>query len=294
LHFALTPDRYTSVVRVLYRVLVLNLAVAIAKIVLGYSTGAVSVLSDGFHSLTDSASNVVALVGVSIARLPPDANHPYGHRKYETIASVGILMFLLIVLLEVVSAAIDRLTTAAVPKVYPEGIAVMTITLLVNLVVMNYELRQGHRLKSEVLLADAMHTRSDVLTSVTVIAALIGVSFGYPLLDPIAALFVAAFIGRACWEIAQGASRILSDEVAIAENEVRAVVQTVPEVIGCHQIRTRGSADHVFVDMHIWLNGEMRLDEAHTASHVVKDKLMARYPQIADVVIHIEPPPPAQ
>jgi len=193
-----------------------------------------------------------------------------------------------------VTAAIDRLMTGAIPRVYPEGIGVMTVTLVVNLVVMNYELRQGHRLKSEVLLADAMHTRSDVLTSVTVIAALIGVALGYPLMDPIAALLVAAFIGHACWEIAQGASRILSDEVAIAEDEVRAVVQTVPEVIGCHQIRTRGSADHVFVDMHIWLNGEMRLDDAHTASHVVKDKLMARYPQIADVVIHIEPPPTAQ
>jgi cation diffusion facilitator family transporter len=287
----LPADRYTAIVHVLNRVLVLNLAVAVAKIVLGYATGAVSVLSDGFHSLTDSASNVVALIGVSVARRPPDANHPYGHRKYETIASVGILLFLIIVLLEVVTAAIDRLMTVAVPKVYPEGIAVMIITLLVNIVVMKYELRQGHRLNSEVLLADAKHTRSDVLTSVTVIAALIGVSLGYPVLDPIAGLVVAAFIGQACWEIAQGASRILSDEIVIAEDEVRAVVQTVPEVIGCHQIRTRGSADHVFVDMHIWLNGDMRLVDAHSASHVVKDKLMARYPQIADVVIHIEPPP---
>jgi cation diffusion facilitator family transporter len=289
----LNGDRYTSVVRVLYQVLVLNLAVAVAKIVLGYLTGAVSVLSDGFHSLTDSASNVVALVGVSVARRPPDANHPYGHRKYETIASLGILLFLIIVLLEVVSAAVDRFMTGTVPRVYPEGIGVMSITLLVNLFVMNYELRQGYRLKSEVLLADAKHTRSDVLTSVTVIAALVGVSLGYPVLDPLAALLVAGFIGHACWEIAQGASRILSDEVAIAEDDVRAVVQTVPEVLGCHQIRTRGSADHVFVDMHIWLNGEMRLDAAHAASHVVKDKLMARYPQIADVVIHIEPPPGA-
>ena len=293
MQLALTSDRYSSIVRVLNRVLVLNLAVAVAKIVLGYATGAVSVLSDGFHSLTDSASNVVALVGVSVARLPPDANHPYGHRKYETIASVGILLFLIIVLLEVVTAAIDRLMTNSVPKVYPEGIGVMTVTLFVNILVMKYELRQGHLLNSEVLLADAKHTRSDVLTSVTVIAALIGVSLGYPILDPIAGLVVAGFIGQACWEIAQGASRILSDEVVIAEDEVRAVVQTVPEVIGCHQIRTRGSADHVFVDMHIWLNGDMRLVDAHTASHVVKDKLMARYPQIADVVIHIEPPPPS-
>jgi cation diffusion facilitator family transporter len=80
------PDRYSEVTRVLYRVLFLNLAVAIAKIVLGYATGAVSIVSDGFHSLTDSASNVVALVGISVARQPPDANHPYGHRKYETMA----------------------------------------------------------------------------------------------------------------------------------------------------------------------------------------------------------------
>jgi cation diffusion facilitator family transporter len=288
----LPPDRYTSVVSVLYKVLVLNLAVAIAKIALGYVTGAVSVLSDGFHSLTDSASNVVALVGVSIARRPPDKNHPYGHRKYETIASVGILLFLIIVLVEVVTAAIDRLMTGSVPKVFPEGIGVMAVTLVVNLVVMRYELRQGRELKSEVLLADAKHTRSDVLTSLTVIAALLGVSMGHTLLDPLAALFVAGFIGHACWEIAQSASRILSDEIVMAEDQVQAVVQTVPEVLGCHQIRTRGSADHVFVDLHVWLDGRMRLADAHATSHVVKDKLMARFPQIVDVVIHIEPPPP--
>jgi cation diffusion facilitator family transporter len=162
---------------------------------------------------------------------------------------------------------------------------------MVNIAVLNYEMRRGRELNSEVLLADAKHTRSDVLTSATVIAALIGVALGYPLLDPLAALLVAGFIGHACWEIAQGASRILSDQIVIDEDDVRAVVRSVPQVIGCHQIRTRGAADHVFVDMHIWLDGGMRLEDAHTASHVVKDKLMARYPQIADVVIHIEPPP---
>jgi cation diffusion facilitator family transporter len=287
----LSDDRYASVVRVLYRVLFLNLAVAFAKIALGYLTGAVSVLSDGFHSLTDSASNVVALVGVSVARRPPDRNHPYGHRKYETMASLGILVFLVIVLIEVVTAAFDRFRTGAVPKVFPEGIGVMVVTLAVNLVVVRYELRHGRMLKSEVLLADAKHTRSDVLTSGTVIAALIGVSFGYPLLDPLAALLVAGFIAHACWAIAQEASRILADEIVIAEDDVREVVQMVPDVLGCHHIRTRGSADHVFVDLHIWLKGDTPLEAAHATSHVVKDKLMARFPQIVDVVIHIEPPP---
>jgi cation diffusion facilitator family transporter len=284
-------DRYESVVRVLYRVLFLNLAVAFAKIALGYFTGAVSVLSDGFHSLTDSASNVVALVGVSVARRPPDKNHPYGHRKYETMASLGILVFLVIVLVEVLSAAIDRFRSGSVPKVFPEGIGIMVVTLIVNMIVVRYELREGRRLQSEVLLADAKHTRSDVLTSVTVIAALIGVWFGYTTLDATAAIIVAGFIGYACWEIAQGASRILSDEIVLAEGEIRRVVESVPDVLGCHQIRTRGPADYVFVDLHLWLPGKTPLESAHATSHVVKDRIMSRFPQVADVVIHIEPPP---
>ena len=119
---------------------------------------------------------------------------------------------------------------------FPEGIVVMTATLVINVLVVRYELRAGRRLNSDVLRADAMHTRSDVLTSVAVLGALLGVWWGYPLLDPIAAVLVSAFIGRAAWEIAQQASRILSDEIVIAEDDVRAVVRSMTEVLGCHQI----------------------------------------------------------
>jgi cation diffusion facilitator family transporter len=287
------PDRYSDVTRVLYRVLFLNLAVAVVKIILGYSTGAVSIVSDGFHSLTDSASNVVALVGVSIARQPPDDKHPYGHRKYETMASLGILVFLVVVLVEVLTAAADRFVNVGTPRVFPAGIGVMALTLIVNLWVVRYEMREGRRLKSEVLRADARHTRSDVLTTGAVLGALLGVWWGYPLLDPMAALLVAGFIGHACWGIAQEASRILADEVVLPEDQVRAVVQSVPEVLGCEKIRTRGSADYAFLDLHLWLNGRTSLDEAHAMSHVVKDRLMTKFPQLVDVVIHIEPPPAA-
>ena len=287
----LRTDRDTAVVSVLYRVLLVNLAVAAVKIALGYATGAVSILSEGFHSLTDSASNVVALVGVSVARRPPDRNHPYGHRKYETMASVGILVFLIVVLLEVLTAAFDRLLNGGTPRVFPEGIGVMAVTLVINVFVVRYELRQGSRMQSEVLKADAMHTRSDVLTSAAVLGALIGVWWGFPFLDPLAALLVAAFIGHAGWAIAKDASRILSDEIVIAEEDVQAVVRSVPEVLGCEKIRTRGSADHAFMDLHVWLDRQTPLEEAHATSHVVKDKLMSRFPQLVDVVIHIEPPP---
>ena len=284
-------DRYAEVNTVLYRVLFLNLAVALAKIILGYYTGAVSILSDGFHSLTDSASNVVALIGISIARQPPDAEHPYGHRKYETMASLGILVFLVVVLVEVLTAAADRLVNGGTPSVFPEGIGLMALTLVVNLWVVAYEMREGRRLKSEVLRADAKHTRSDVLTTGAVLGALMGVWWGYPLLDPMAALLVAGFIGHACWSIAQEASRILADEIVLPEEHVREVVQSVPEVLGCEKIRTRGSADYAFLDLHLWLNGNMSLQDAHATSHVVKDRLMTKFPQLVDVVIHIEPPP---
>lgn len=284
-------DRYSEVTKVLYRVLFLNLAVALVKIVLGYATGAVSIFSDGFHSLTDSASNVVALVGVSVARRPPDEEHPYGHRKYETMASLGILIFLVVVLVEVLTAAADRFVNGGSPRVFPEGIALMTLTLIVNLWVVAYEMREGRRLKSELLRADAKHTRSDVLTTGAVLGALIGVWWGYPLLDPMAALLVAGFIGHACWSIAQEASRILADEIVLPEAQVRAVVQSVPEVLGCEKIRTRGSADYAFLDLHLWLNGSTPLERAHATSHIVKDRLMTKFPQLADVVIHIEPPP---
>jgi cation diffusion facilitator family transporter len=290
LHFALT-DRYSAVSRVLFLVLWVNLAVAIAKIALGYLTGAVSILSDGFHSLTDSASNVVALVGVAIARRPPDANHPYGHRKFETMASVGILVFLILVLVQVLSASVDRFLNGGSPRVFPEGIGLMVATLAINLAVVSYELREARRLGSEVLRADAKHTRSDVLTSIAVLGALFGVWFGYPLLDPLAALFVAGFIGHACWSIAREASGILSDQMVIAEEDVRTVVQSVTGVLGCEKIRTRGAADHAFLDLHLWLDGATPLQDAHATSHIVKDRLMTRFPQLADVVIHIEPPP---
>lgn len=284
-------SRSSEVSTVLYRVLFLNLIVAAAKIALGLSTGAVSVLSDGYHSLTDTASNVVGIIGVHVAGAPPDEDHPYGHRKFETMASLGILIFLILVLQEVLSAAWQRFRTGGEPVVTPLTFVVMGGTFLVNLGVVFYERRAGWRLQSEVLMADAHHTTSDLLTSATVIVALIGVQFGYLWLDPVAALVVAVFIGYACWEIFMSTSGILADRFVIPEEQIREVVRTVPEVIGSHHIRTRGSADFVFLDLHIWMDADMSLDQAHSLSHVVKDRLMSRFPQIKDAIIHIEPPP---
>ena len=283
--------RYVQVSTVLRRVLALNVGVAVAKVAFGWTTGSISILSDGLHSFTDSASNVVALVGVRLASRPADDDHPYGHRKFETLASVGILLFLLLVMVQVLMAAVTRLRDGGSPHVSLASFVVMGVTAVVNVVVVAYERRAGRALVSEVLMADARHTTSDILTSLTVIVALAGVWAGYPEADAIAALVVAVFIGYACWGIFDETSRILGDRVVIAESDVSDVVRAVPGVLGCHHIRTRGSADHVFLDLHVWMAGEMPLVEAHALSHVVKDRVMARFPQIKDAVIHIEPPP---
>jgi len=286
-------SRYSDVRTVLIRIFFLNLLVALAKILFGHATGTISILSDGYHSLTDGASNIAALVGLRVAGKPPDANHPYGHRKFETIAAGVIALFLLIIMVEVAQAAIARLRSGGAPQVTPLSFAVMLVTLTINIAVVRYERRAGERLSSELLLADARHTQSDVLTSCAVIGALAGTAAGIPLLDPAAALIIVGFIGYAGFEIARDATRILSDEMVISEEDIRAVVEHVPHVLGCHHIRSRGTPDHVFLDLHVWMDGAMPLIDAHAVSHTVKDLLMERYPQIADAIIHIEPPPAA-
>jgi cation diffusion facilitator family transporter len=267
-------------------------AVAAAKIAFGYASGAISILSDGFHSLTDAASNVVGLVGIHAAGQPPDEDHPYGHRKYETVAAAVLTVFLLLLFVEVLRNAFNHLSGRIAPQaITAASFVVMLVTVGVNLFVVRYESREAGRLGSEVLMADATQTRGDVWSSLTVIVALAGARLGWPILDPLAALVVAGFIGWAGYQIATATTRILSDRMVIAESDLEQVVLSVPGVLGCHHIRTRGTSDHVFLDLHVWLPPDMHLRDAHALSHVVKDRVIARYPQIADAIIHIEPPP---
>jgi len=162
----LVQARYKAVARVLIRVLVLNLGVAVAKIGFGYVSGAVSVLSDGFHSLIDASSNVIGLIGIRAASQPPDEDHPYGHRKYETVASNAFIGFTALVMLEVLRNAFNHLTGRTAAHAISTGnFVVMTVTVGVNLIVIWYETREAKRLSSEMLLADALQTRADVWSS---------------------------------------------------------------------------------------------------------------------------------
>ena len=187
--------RIRSVRLVLWVILGLNLAVAAAKYFYGLASGSISMQADGFHSLFDGTSNVIGLIGLAVAIRPPDRDHPYGHAKYETYAAAVIGAMLLLAAWKVGSVALARLTGGGEPPRIDAGsFVVMIATLVVNIGVATWERRMGKKLRSELLIADASHTGSDILVSVGVLVGLVAVRLGWPLADPLLALLVAAAI----------------------------------------------------------------------------------------------------
>src|SRR5688572_6291406 len=227
--------------RVLGQVLGFNLLVAAAKIAVGMMTGSISMIADGFHSTMDGFSNIIGLVGSTVANQPPDENHPYGHQKYETFATLSIGLLLLVTSWKVLQGIFTRLTDNTTPEVTTLSFAVMIITLLINLGVAWYEKKQGQRLNSSLLLADAAHTRSDIFVSLSVLASLLAVQWGWAWLDLVVALLIVLTIGRTGWRIVRQASETLADRVAVDASLVEEIALSVEGVQSCHKIRSRGS-----------------------------------------------------
>lgn len=278
-----------AVRRVLWITLALNLAVAAAKLAVGVLVRSISMVADGFHSLTDSASNVAGLVGISAAARPPDEDHPYGHRRFETLAALLIGGLLALTAWEVFKSALERLTTGTTPQATPLSFVVMGTTMAVNWAVSTYERRRGETLGSQLLLADATHTRSDIYTSFAVLASLGATRAGFPQLDLLAALVITAFIGRAAFGILRENAMVLADAAVLPREEVARVAQAVPGVESVHKIRTRGHPRAAHADLHVQVRADLRLDQAHVIGHMVSDRLR-RELGIRDVVVHVEPP----
>ena len=245
-------ERMRSIRRVLWVILVLNLAVAAAKYVYGLMSGSASMQADGIHSVFDSAGNVVGLVGIALAARPADDSHPYGHAKFETYASLVIGVLLLLAAFEVGSSAVGKLVSGVyTAEVTPVSFIVMVGTLAVNIGVTTYERRCAKRLKSEVLAADANHTLSDALVSIGVIVGLAAVALGFPMADPIMALVVTVAILATAYDVFKHALATLSDHARIPDKDVRVVAMGVPGVQDAHHIRTRGTEGEVYADLHV-------------------------------------------
>lgn len=281
--------RMREIARVLWVILILNLIVSLAKLFYGARVGAVALTADGLHSLLDASGNVVALVGIFAARRPPDANHPYGHRKYETFAALGVAGLMILGCFEIASVALQRLQHPHVPQVTLESFVVLSLTLVINLLVVAVERREGRRLQSELLLADAAHTSSDVFATLLVFASFGAARLHIAFADVAASVLIIGLILHAGFRIVKGTLSTLSDERRIAPDLVEAAALEDDDVLEAHNVRSRGPDDDIHVDLHILVDPSMPIAGAHAVGHRVERRLRERWPGLTDVVVHVEP-----
>lgn len=288
-----TSDEYKNGVRrVLLLTLILNIIVVVGKLIAGTIAGSLSVISDAIHSSVDSINNIVGLAVMKFATAEPDETHPYGHAKFETLGAFAIAGFLFVTCYQIGLSAINRIFGAEGPK--PEvtylTIGVMVVTIFVNIFVTVYEHREGKRLASDFLVADAIHTRSDVLVSLSVLAGLFLIKMGFYWLDPVVSLGVAAFIAWNGYQIFKATIPVLVDAAPMPAERIAELVHSVPGVHSVHDIRSRSHGGEIYVEMHLHVAEEVERD--HIASHAITEQIEQRLEMEfghVTATIHVEP-----
>lgn len=282
-------ERFLAIRTILVQILVLNWLVAALKITVGLIFGVMSMVADGFHSFSDGTSNVIGLVGITLASQPKDEDHPYGHRKIETFTALGISMLLLLVCYEIFRSALERFRHPVTPRADPLTFIVMALTLAINIWVVYYEQKKGKELKSTILLSDALHTRTDIFVSLMVVFSLFSVRLGFPMIDLFASLLIIVIILFAAGQILRNVYDVLVDKAVVDHRKIEALLLAHPDIKQCHKVRSRGPEDDVHVDLHISVDPKMSVGDSHKLSHALQEELKAKVPGVTDVFIHIEP-----
>ncbi|MDX2029063.1 MAG: cation diffusion facilitator family transporter [Blastocatellia bacterium] len=287
-------DYHRGIQRVLLLTLLLNLIVVVGKLIAGFMAGSLSVISDAIHSSVDSLNNIVGLVVMRFATAEADDDHPYGHGKFETLAAFVIAGFLFVTCYQLGGSALQRLFRgqAAAPEITSLTIGVMVATILVNIIVTVYEQREGNRLKSDFLIADAIHTRSDVVVSVSILIGLLFVRRGYVWLDSVLTLLVAVVIAWNGYKIFKATVPILVDAAPVPAHRIADIVENVPGVHSVHDIRSRGRAGEMFIEMHLHISPEIEHDHvrAHEVTEIIEQRLEQEFGRVR-TTIHVEPTP---
>ena len=284
-----SSDKQNRVRRVLVATMIANLSVAAAKVIIGLLSRSLAMVSDGIHSSLDATSNVIGLVSTSIAARPPDADHPYGHRRFETLASMLIGGVLMLTAWEIGKNSFHRLTTGTQPEITPLSFAVMIGTIVVNLLVWYFERRAGKQLKSEFLQADAEHTRSDIFVSLTVLASLVAVRLGWGWVDAAAALGVVIFIVVAAWSIVKRAVDVLVDRAPLEPEAVRQIAEQVAGIQEVTRIRSRGADDDIHLDIGVRVAAPMTTSQSEVVAREVRTQLRDAFDGVRDIQVTFIP-----
>ncbi|MDP8230482.1 MAG: cation diffusion facilitator family transporter [Candidatus Gorgyraea atricola] len=282
-------DKFVKIRRILILILALNWLVALSKVVYGLLTKCASMTADGVHSFGDGMSNIIGLVGIWAASKPIDDDHPYGHKKFETFATLGIAVILFLAAIEIFREAILRVSRPVVPDVTSLSFIIILATMTVNIFVMRYEHRRGQDLSSDILICDSLHTKSDILASMAVLVTLVSIKAGFAFLDTIVASVIALLIAKSGIDILKKSSNVLCDANVLAKSKIANIVNGIPGVKSVHKIRTRGRSDDIHADLHVIIDADMHVDDAHKLSHKIESILKEKIPGMTDVIVHLEP-----
>lgn len=280
---------YKGTVAVLWITFFLNILVVVFKIVFGLIINSLSMVADGLHSVMDSASNIVCLVGLKVARKPADKNHPYGHKKFETLTTIVIAVFLLITSFELLRSSVSRFVAKTHPQITIASFAVLLGTLFVNAFVAIYERNKGKEYSSRLLIADASHTASDIWVTVSVLMGFVFVELGVYMADPIIAVIIAVVIAVSGFRIIRSTTGVLSDASVIEEEDIAQIVREIIGITGYHKIRTRSAGNDTLVDMHIMVSGKTTVRAGHNLAKRVEAAVKRKYPAVKDITIHVDP-----
>jgi cation diffusion facilitator family transporter len=279
----------SGVRRVLGGILVANLIVVVIKFTVGIDTNSLAVFGDALQSSVDAASNIFGIFVVRVASKAPDEDHPYGHSKFETLGALLIALFLVLSIFELVRGAMARLMSGAPSlNVSSTALALLVFTLLVNIGVVWFETRAARRLKSDLLLADALHTRTDVFITVGVLGGLALARAGLAWADPALGLIVAVLVGRAGYQILRRAIPSLVDERAFDQTTIRQEAEGVDGVVSAYAIRSRLAGDRRFAELTIAVDGGADVASAHRIADQVEGRLKDSL-HLDEVTVHVEP-----
>lgn len=277
---------------VLWLVLLANLFVALIKIVIGYLSKSTSVTADGFHSLTDGSSNIIGLIGIYFAYKPEDKKHPYGHRKIENLTGLFIAVMLIVVALNTIVDAIKRLASPIPLEISNISLFMLVISIIINICIASYEYKQGKELNSTILISDSIHTKTDIFISLGVVATLISIKLGLPIIiDSITSLIVSLLIIVAAYEIFQTTSGPLLDQAIIDANIIKEIVLTFNEIKDVHDIKSRGTKDEIYLDFHVVIEPTISFIESHRLTDSIEKKLKSILCENMTINIRMEPCP---
>lgn len=283
-------DKYKQISRVLFTILLANIAVAALKVIIGTIIKSSSMTADGFHSVTDASSNIVGLIGIRIASKPVDKNHPYGHKKFETLCGLFISGMLFFIGFKVIADAVKRFINPLNPQITNESLLALLATLIINIIVSTLEYRRGKKLGSDILISDSIHTRSDIFVSLGVLIGLVCINLGVnPIIDPIISLIVAGFIIHAAYGILASSSGVLVDKRVIDPELIEKVAIRFDGVNEVHGIRSRGREDDVYIDMHVLVDFDMSIGQSHKLVHNIEKRLIKELDKDIQLTIHFEP-----